>query len=564
MKNKESFVYPNAMLHASRTKFPFRSTHKTSLMHGGLYPIQVIECAPGDTFDLNVASLIRMSNPIAPIMDNIEMHIAAYFIPLRLVFPDYEKFEGINKEGAWYDSDLYTEEVPYWFFKKAQPQGQTRDNEYSKVISGSLLDYLGASVGSTWRAIEYTGNPAISKEQTKILPTKLSCLAYHRLWDEQYRNANVSAPIFNISLINSENYWANIESVSDNADIEVGFDSDGNSLGIHKVCKFADPYTKCLPAPQRGPSVEFLPDSVPVGAFADLGGVMADEGVYFPDGVPEGEGFAPLVDAGADNPIVASFNNVTKTINDLRLLFQVQKYLEKDARYGNRDLQDKYLGHFGVRAPDATIQKTQYLGEINFRINIEQVLSTAGATDDSDTKLGQPGANSVTAGRGSLGVVSLCERGYIMIVAAARHDHTYGNGMDPYLLHHNIWDFYDPLFANIGEMPVRRALLGDVEHPEEVFGYQEPFWEYRFAPDRVSGALNPSAPNSLDYWTLSDDFSSGAPLLNEKFIYEGRDSITRALVTGDEGPDYICDFYFMHTAVREMPLFGIPGLVDHH
>lgn len=557
---KEQFVYPNAMLRASRTKFPFRSTHKTTMRHGGLYPIQVIECMPGDTFDLNIASLIRMSNPIVPIMSNIEMHVAAYFIPWRLIFPEYEQFEGVNKTGSWYNSNNADVELP--IIKNLGPYQQ--GNFLQNTEPESLLSYLGVSYGANYG---YQGpQQDLTADKIAILPNALSVRAYHRVWDEHYRNANVTAPIFNAQSM-LLGYNCGITTSSSQADCEVLFDSNNNSLGIHKVCKLPDVYTKSLPAPQRGPSVEFLPELINVGGIlTQSSGDLPNDAVHIdsPSGVVAAGDFLNLVSSNDEVPIVASFAGISRTINDLRLMFQIQKYEEKDARYGLKDLNDKYLGHFGVRSPDATIQKTQYLGEVNFHINIEQVLSTAGAADDSSSKLGQPGANSVTAGKGDLGVVSICERGYIMIVAAARHERTYSNGMAPYLLHHKLYDLYDPLFANIGEMPVKRILLGDVQNGTDVFGYQEPFWEYRFELDRVSGWLNPSVQNSLDYWTLADDFSSGAPLLNNKFIYEDRTNIARALVTGSNGPDYICDFYFAHTAVREMPLFGIPGLVDHH
>lgn len=558
-KKKEQFVYPNAMLRASRTKFPFRSTHKTTMRHGGLYPIQVIECMPGDTFDLNIASLIRMSNPIVPIMSNIEMHVAAYFIPWRLVFPEYEQFEGVNKTGSWYNSNNADIELPVIKVLGPYQQGNFLQNTEPE----SLLSYLGVSYGANYG---YKGpQQDLTPDKVAILPNALAVRSYHRLWDEHYRNANVTAPIFNAQSM-LQGYNCGITTSSSQADCEVLFDSNNNSLGIHKVCKLPDVYTKSLPAPQRGPSVEFLPETLPVSVFGDPDIDPGQTATLEFGGLTysyEGDDFLGLTANGGEDIHVA-FRGVSRTINDLRLMFQIQKYEEKDARYGLRDLNDKYLGHFGVRSPDATIQKTQYLGEVNFHINIEQVLSTAGAADDSSSKLGQPGANSVTAGKGDLGVVSICERGYIMIVAAARHERTYSNGMAPYLLHHKLYDLYDPLFANIGEMPVKRILLGDVQNGTDVFGYQEPFWEYRFEPDRVSGWLNPSVQNSLDYWTLADDFSSGAPLLNNKFIYEDRTNIARALVTGSNGPDYICDFYFAHTAVREMPLFGIPGLVDHH
>lgn len=595
MAKKEKFVYPNAMLHASRTKFPFRHTHKTSIVHGLLTPIDLIEVVPGDTFELKLAELIRMSSPIAPIMDNIEMHVAAYFCPLRLLWEHYEEFEGVNKTGAWYDSNNQYTRVPV---TKMASAGQ---NDSFRVEVGSVFERLGLPIGEDLAGVD-------DKNASNILPFRM----YYRIWNEQYRNQNVSAPIaidyssnnrifvgIDMTTYNSANMGsgAALKAIGLNEDNccidtssadDYGFYEVDNG-GLMKVAKFPDPFTKSLPAPQKGPSIEYIPDlSGPV-----LTGERHDVNVLNNDVIPltfkyynstlpanyvgsrllgtssgklsgySNEGGATISYSLAPDNLVTSIKNIGATINDLRLLFQMQKYFEKDARYGTKNIAEKYLGHFGVRSPDATIQQVQYLGEANIRINVEQVLSTAGATDDANTKLGQPGANSVTAGKGDLGTFSFTERGYIMIVCAARHERTYANAVLSILMHKELFDFYDPLFANIGEMPVTTYMAGaDDGQDTTIFGYQEAWWEYRFTPSRVTGVLNPAASNNLDYWTLADDAKEN--VLNEKFIYEDREAISRALVSGVAGPDYIADFYFMHTAVRPMPLFSIPGLVDHH
>ena len=572
----EKFVYPNAELHNSRTKFSMAHTHKTSLDHSFLYPIDVIEVVPGDTFELKVASLIRMSNPIAPIMDNIEMHVAAYYVPLRLLWENYEEFEGVNKTGAWYNSNNTYTSVPVTKY------GSAGNNDTMKVKSGDLLEMLGYPVGEDLCKVD-------DKNAGSILPLR----AYFRIWNEHYRNANVSAPVAVDYSANDRVFVgvnmrdAEMSDINTLAAIGLNDDnsytpSSGVSYWLMRLAKFPDVFTKCLPAPQRGPSVEYLPDLLPVDvgvAHATTAGGHLTFNLANGNAYGSGDRNLALINnflgsttsaSSSDlnnyvvpNNLYADLNKVSKTINDLRLMFQIQKYFEKDARYGVKNIAEKTLGHFGVRSPDATIQQSQYLGELNFHINVEQVLSTAGAADDSTSKLGQPGANSVTAGKGDLGTFSFTERGYIIIVAGARHDHTYANATLPYLLHKELFDFYDPLFANIGEFPVSQYVAGATDgQSTNIFGYQEAFYDYRFLPSRVTGALNPGAVGSLNYWTLAD--APGARQLNEAFIYENRDSISRALTTGSSGPDYIVDFYFMHTAVRPMPLFSIPGLVDHH
>lgn len=585
MSKNERFVYPNAMLHTSRTKFPFRNTHKTSMLHGLICPIDLIEVVPGDTFELKLASLIRMSSPIAPIMDNIEMHVAAYYCPMRLLWENYEEFEGVNKTGAWYNSNNSYTRVPVTKMASAS------NNDTFIVMSGSIFERIGLPVGEDLVKVD-------DKNAGNILPFRM----YYRIWNEQYRNQNVSAPIA-IDYSNNNRIFVGINMTTYNngnmgsgsALAAIGLNEDNcwmdqtdgffdiNDGGLMKAAKFPDVFTKSLPAPQKGPSIEYLPDvyapvmtgnrhsldnkvgltfkkasdlsqysgTAPLGTYSGTAGYVAS-----------GTGAASTALLAPDN-LYASLGAVTATINDLRLLFQIQKYFEKDARYGTKNIAEKYLGHFGVRSPDATIQQVQYLGEANFRINVEQVVSTADATNTSTTKLGQPGGVSVTAGKCDLGTFSFTERGYIMIVAVARHDRTYANAVLPCLMHKTLFDFYDPLFANIGEMPVSQYIAGANDgQSTNIFGYQEPFYEYRFNPSRVTGELNPASLSGLDYWTLADD--KHIALLNEAFIYEDRVNIARALTSGENGPDYIADFYFMHTAVRPMPLFSIPGLVDHH
>ena len=264
--------------------------------------------------------------------------------------------------------------------------------------------------------------------------------------------------------------------------------------------------------------------------------------------------------------LIAKANQGMRTINDLRYAFQLQKFLEKDARFGTRYFE--YLNaHYGVTIADSVAQRPQFLGEINYRLNIDQVLSTAGAASDTSTKLGQPGANSVTGGKGQLFTFSSVEHGYIIIVGAARHEHTYCNTIDKSWLHISKLDFYHPEFANIGEQPVFTEEL-DCNYSDgdgDVFGYQEAWAEYRFIPDRVSALLSPANTGSLSFWTLSDGPRSEAGyILEESFIYEDRSSISRALVTGQNGPDYIADIYFDLTIARVMPVYSIPGFADHH
>lgn len=535
---EKNFVYPAKTLSQHRNKFKMPFTSKTTFNHGKLYPLCApIEVLPGDTFKVDIASLIRMSTPIAPIMDNISMHIAAYFVPLRLLYEHFEEVMGANKDGAWI-TDKTSYVVPMW-------QSDDDDNP------NSIMNHFGLpSDGLKFSA----------------LPFRAYCL----IWNEFYRSQVVSSPIPIDFSTNG----------SITVDGSIFPSSDCLPLG-----KFADYFTKCLPEPQKHAAIPFLPENLNVGFIAGASGTTESSifgGVYTGSELVKDD-FTKLLTSSNGGvsgngyiDIIASVEEAWNNINALRFAFQLQKFYEKDARYGTRYF-EMLNGHFGVTNPDLVLQRPQHLGEVNFRINIDQVLSTAGYSADDSTTVGAPGANSVTGGKGALFTGSFSEFGYIIIVGGARHEHTYPLFRSPLWTREDRLDFYDPVFANIGEQPVMETNLaviegngdpGDADYKRGtdlsgVFGYQEAWAELRFIPNQVTGLLNPAAANNLGFWTLADEYDE-APLLNENFIYENRNSIARALVTGETGPDYIADFYFDCTAVRPLPLFSIPGLSDHH
>lgn len=518
---EKNYIYPAKTLSQHRNKFKMPYTYKTTFNHGKLIPLGApIEVIPGDTFKIDLASLIRMSTPIAPIMDNITMHVAAYFVPARLVYEHFEEVMGANKDGAWI-TDKTEYSIPY--------DAAYIDSDPSYATVGR---YMG--IGTTFA------------------PNVLPARAYALIWNEFYRSQVVSAPI-PIDL-----------SASNQCTVDNSFEYSSEPLPLGK---FADYFTKCLPEPQKHAAIPYLPENLKVGAlWTDNITGFTDDNVVVPakTGSYSKGDFVQLesLDTYDSSSILASVEEAWNNINALRFAFQLQKFYEKDARYGTRYF-EMLNGHFGVTNPDLVLNRPQHLGEINFRINIDQVLSTAGYSSTSSTTVGAPGANSVTGGKGALFTGSFSEFGYIIIVGGTRHEHTYGTFTSPMFERRDRLDFYDPVFANIGEQPVYKRNLSDLSISSSVFGYQEAWAELRFIPNQVTGLLNPYASNNLAFWSLADYYTE-LPSLNETFIYENRDSIKRCLVTGSTGPDYIADIYFDVTAVRPLPLFSIPGLADHH
>ena len=191
--------------------------------------------------------------------------------------------------------------------------------------------------------------------------------------------------------------------------------------------------------------------------------------------------------------------------------------------------------------------------------------STAGAAADATTKLGQPGANSVTGYSGHLFTKSFTEFGFLYILAVARQHETYSQGLHKMFSRKKRFDYYYPVLAHIGEQPIYKKEImfqDDWGVDNQIFGYQEAWADYRYLPARVSGILDPNVSNSLDFWNLAYSFAT-APTLSSSFIQADRTPLTRALVSGVDGPDFIIDFLLDNTVVREMPLYSIPGYIDH-
>lgn len=258
----------------------------------------------------------------------------------------------------------------------------------------------------------------------------------------------------------------------------------------------------------------------------------------------------------------ANLNDVTSaTINQLRQAFQIQKLLEKDARGGTR-YREVLREHFGVISPDSRQQIPEYLGGYRMPVNINQVVQTSGSTENSPQ--GNVAAMSVTTMRQSMFTKSFTEHGYIMGLAVARYDQTYQQGLERMWSRKTRFDYYWPVLANIGEQAVlnKEIYIQGNATDEEAFGYQEAWADYRYKPSRVSGKFRSNAIGTLDSWHYAQNYAK-LPTLTSDWMHAGNTELERTLAVQDE-PDFIADFYFMCKTTRAMPVFSIPGLIDHH
>lgn len=544
----------NPSVDIQRSKFERNSDVKFSFNVGDLVPFYVDEVLPGDTFSIDTSKVVRMQPLVAPIMDNLYLDTYWFFVPNRLVWNHWKNFCGENSQSKWIPTVEYT--VP-------KVKGLvTSDNTSAedRWLPGDIADYMGIPVCSTSTA---SGGDRLS---VNALPFR----GYALIWNEFFRDQNLQDPL--------------LVDVSDDGGILSNTDNIENRIcqgsGILKACKYHDYFTSCLPSPQKGPDV-----SIPLSGLAkvvtgnaspaDLNTVplsfmkasdKANVG-YLNGNNPSQLALNPTAGAAGNlvpNNLYAALGSASLgTINELRLAFQMQRIYEKDARSGTR-YTEILKNHFGVTSPDARLQRPEYLGGSRIPININQVVQTSSS---SNTPQGNTAAFSVTADVHSDFTKSFVEHGFIFGLCVARYDHTYQQGLERFWSRSDRFDYYWPSLANIGEQPVKRKEIyctGIADNDERVFGYQEAWADYRYKPSRVAGEMRSRVPNTLDVWHLADNYA-GAPFLSAEWIEEDKTNLNRALAVSDNVSNQLwADIFVKNTSVRPMPIYSIPGLIDHY
>ena len=530
-----------------RSRFDRSSSVKTTFNVGDIIPFYVDEVLPGDTFDINTSKVVRMQSLVTPIMDNIYLDTYFFFVPNRLTWEHWQEFNGENTKSAWIPATEY--QVP----QLTAPSGGWS--------IGTIADYMGIPTG-------------VSNLSVNALPFR----AYALIMDGWFRDENLSDPL-NIP----------VNDVTQTGSNGSNYISDVALGGMpFKAAKYHDYFTSCLPAPQKGPDV-----LLPLGSQAPVTTIPSSE-VKFP--IPTSPGlmlanqtlsggvgdtvsmsftpgstvsFASNIAVGDQSVGMVPVNLVSDlsqataaTINQLRLAFQVQKLYEKDARGGTRYI-EILKSHFGVTSPDSRLQRPEYLGGNRIPININQVLQTSQTSDQSPQ--GNPVGQSLTTDTNRDFIKSFVEHGFVIGVMVARYDHTYQQGLERFWSRKDRFDYYWPVFANIGEQAVknREIYAQGTDADDEVFGYQEAWADYRYKPNRVSGEMRSSAPQSLDVWHLADDYDS-QPYLSDSWIREDKATVDRVLaVSSNNSAQLFCDIYINNRTTRPMPVYSIPGLIDH-
>lgn len=512
---------PNA--NVRRSSFDRSRSYKTTFDSGYLIPWLVDEILPGDTFKISPTFFARLATPLKPVMDNMWLDWFIFFIPNRLVWDNWQKQMGEQRNPG--------DSVDFLTPQMVAPTG---GYDYQ-----SIKDYMGL-------------RPGVAGYTHSSLPLR----AYNLVWNEWFRDENLQNSVV--------------------VDVDNGPD-DPADYALLRRGKRHDYFTSCLPSPQKGPAVQIpLGTSAPVTLDMTKVGdpqLIKDASDYttvttIANLGSDASGHLENSSTGVDKvfdpneTLIVDLDQATAaTINSLRQASAVQQIYETDARGGTRYI-ELIKAHFGVTSPDARLQRPEYLGGGSSRVNINPIAQTtptfAGSTPQEETPQGNLAGYGMVTAQGTV-VKSFVEHGILLGLCSVRADLNYQQGLHKMWSRNTKLDYFWPALQNIGEQSVlnQEIFVQGTSADDDVFGYQERYAEYRYAPNLVTGKFRSDDPTSLDIWHLAQDFAA-LPVLNSTFIQENP-PIQRIVAVTDE-PQFILDVWTAMPCARPMPVYSVPGL----
>lgn len=496
-----------------RSSFDRSSGHKTTFDSGYLIPLYWDEVLPGDTFTMNMTVFARLATPLHPFMDNLFCNSFFFFVPYRLLWNNFQKFMG--------QQDNPGDSVDYLIPRMIAPAGGYGEQ--------TIYDYF-----------------ALPTKVAGYSHSSLPLRAYNLIWNEWFRDQNLQNSVT----------------------VPKGDTDDPTATyTLLRRGKRHDYFTSALPWPQKGPGVDIpLGTKAPIASDNSSGGSLGiNLPLFGPGNYAMGTSGTTLVSSGtpatAGAAMYADLTQATAaTINQLRQAFQIQKLYERDARGGTR-YTEIIRAHFNVVSPDARLQRPEYLGGGQTPVNVQQVPQTS-STASQPSPQGSLAAYGTMSFSGHGFSKSFTEHGVIIGLVSVRADLNYQEGLNKAWSRRTKLDFYWPALSHIGEQTVlnKEIYTQGTSADDLAFGYQERFAEYRYRPSVITGRMRSNATQSLDTWHLAQDFTA-LPALNAAFIQDNP-PINRVIAVQTE-PQFILDSYMKLRCARPMPVYGVPGLIDH-